>query len=159
MPLPAKPLHEHILIVHDDAGRREILLTEPVYTIGRSRSADIRVRSQFVSRIHAFLKQVSSSSDVNSFTYQICDGDDQGNPSVNGLLINQIKRSEHLLQPGDEVILGHQASLIYQYRRRDQFATLPNDQFDITLIDPSMLNDDDDDNVSTNLNIPNEDCP
>jgi pSer/pThr/pTyr-binding forkhead associated (FHA) protein len=68
------------------------------------------------------------------------DGDGQGNFSVNGLLINGYKVDCHNLCPGDEVILGTQISVVYQYRQHDKFPTLPsNDPFDITLIDPNMI--------------------
>ena len=71
----------------------------------------------------------------------------EGKRSVNGLLINQakIKQESHDLQDGDEIVFGPQVFAIYQYRQRDKFPTLPsNDPFDITLIDPAMMDYDDD---------------
>jgi pSer/pThr/pTyr-binding forkhead associated (FHA) protein len=139
----AKPLQEHVLIITDDGGHREILLTEPFYTIGRSPRADIRIRSQFVSRIHAVL--VRKSSDNAHAPYRIMDGDEDGQSSVNGLLINGNKEQDYTIQPGDEIVMGPQVSMRYEYRRRDQFGTLPsNEEFDITLIDPSMIDDEED---------------
>ena len=43
------------------------------------------------------------------------------------------------------VIFGHQVSVSYQRRRRDQFASSSNtdDPFDITLIDPSKVDNED----------------
>ena len=144
-----KPLHEHVLIINDDAGRRELLLTENHYTIGRSPVANIRVRSQFVSRINAILvrQEIAETQTV----YRIIDGDGKGNVSVNGLLINSKKHTEHIIQHGDEIILGPQVSLQYEYRRRDRFSTRPgNDEFDITLIDPSMI---DEEKIDTALSV------
>ena len=80
-----------MLIINDDAGRRELLLTENHYTIGRSPVANIRVRSQFVSRIHAILvrQEIAETQTV----YRIIDCDGKGNVSVNGLLINSKKHT------------------------------------------------------------------
>lgn len=135
-----KPLQEHVLIITDDGGRREILLTETFYTIGRSSRADIRIKSQFVSRIHAVL--VRKSSDNIHAPYRIIDGDEDGQSSVNGLLVNGQKEQDYTIQTGDEIVMGPQVSVRYEYRRRDEFSTLPsNEEFDITLIDPSMIDD------------------
>ena len=139
----AKPLHEHLLIINDDSGRRELQLLENHYTIGRSPLATIRVRSQFVSRIHATL--IRQAIEATQTVYRIIDGDGSGNTSVNGLLINQKKYADYIIQNGDEIILGPQVSIQYEYRRRDQFSTRPgHDEFDITLIDPSMIEEEED---------------
>ncbi|WP_107666841.1 FHA domain-containing protein [Cyanothece sp. BG0011] len=139
------PQREHFLIIEDDKGRQEILLREPTYSLGRSHDCDIRLRSQFVSRHHATLYR-RIRGDGSSY-YSIVDGDLEGKRSVNGLLINQakIKQASHDLQDGDEIVFGPQVFAIYQYRQRDKFPTLPsNDPFDITLIDPAMMDYDDD---------------
>jgi len=55
-------------------------------------------------------------------------------------LINGSKLASHDLQHGDEIVFGPQAFAIYQYRQRDVFPTMPpDDPFDITLIDPAMM--------------------
>ncbi|MEL4898635.1 FHA domain-containing protein [Crocosphaera sp. Alani8] len=139
------PQREHFLIIEDDKGRQEVLLREPTYSMGRSQHCDIRLRSQFVSRHHATLYR-RIGEDGSSY-YRIVDGDFQGKRSVNGLLINQakIKQDSHDLQDGDEIVFGPQVFAIYQHRQRDKFPTLPNnDPFDITLIDPSMIDYDED---------------
>ncbi|EAZ90478.1 FHA domain-containing protein [Crocosphaera chwakensis] len=139
------PQREHFLIIEDDKGRQEILLQEPTYSLGRSHDCDIRLRSQFISRHHATLYR-RIREDGSSY-YSIVDGDREGKRSVNGLLINQtkIKQASHDLQDGDEIVFGPQVFAIYQYRQRDKFPTLPsNDPFDITLIDPAMMDYDDD---------------
>ncbi len=133
---------EHYLVIQDDRGRKELVLTEAVYTIGRSPNCDICLKSQFVSRYHAtLLRRVRANKSVY---YHIVDGDGEGQVSANGLLINNKKTLAHDLVPGDEIIFGHKVSATYYYRQRDEFMTAPgNDPFDITLIDPMMMDDDD----------------
>lgn len=138
------PQREHFLIIEDDKGRQEVILRDAMYAVGRSPECDIRLRSQFVSRHHATLLRCLRA-DGSSY-YRIVDGDNKSNRSVNGLLINGKKTPTHDLKHGDEVVFGPQVFAIYQYRRRDKFPTLPtNDPFDITLIDPAMMEEDDED--------------
>lgn len=132
------PEHEHILILEDDKGRREIVLKEPSYSVGREKRCDIRLQSQFVSRRHATLLR-KIKEDSGSY-YEIVDGDPQGKPSANGLLINGRKLSSHPLKHGDEVVFGPKVYAIYQIKRIDPNPTEP-DPFDITLIDPGMMED------------------
>ena len=137
------PQREHFLIIEDDKGRQRILLRQPSYSMGRAQECDIRLRSQFVSRHHATVYR-RIREDGSSY-YRIVDGDAEGKRSVNGLLINKVKEAAHDLQDGDEIVFGPQVFAIYQYRQRDKFPTLPsNDPFDITLIDPAMMDYDDD---------------
>ncbi len=142
---PASHL-SNILIVEDSKGRREITLDGSVYSIGRDPKCDIRLSSQFVSRHHATLVQLPR--DDNSFYYRIVDGNLKGKPSANGMLINGRKLQAHDLCNEDEIVFGPQARAIYYQLRRDAAATLPPDEFDITLISPNMvdeLEDDEDD--------------
>jgi pSer/pThr/pTyr-binding forkhead associated (FHA) protein len=134
----AKPYRDHYLIVEDDKGRQEFLLEKPTYAIGRDHKCDVRLNSQFVSRRHAILDRCLRE-DGTSF-YRITDGDGQGKPSANGLLINGNKAVSHELRHGDEIVFGPQVFAIYQYRQRDVFPTSPHDDpYDITLIDPAMM--------------------
>ncbi len=146
------PQREHFLMIEDDKGRQEVILNGAIYSVGRAPECDLRLRSQFVSRHHATLLR-RLKIDGSSY-YQIVDGDNKGKNSVNGLLINGRKSLEHDLQHGDEVIFGPQVFAIYQYRQRDKFPTLPaNDPFDITLIDPAMIGEQEegDDDEDTTL--------
>lgn len=132
---------DHFLIIEDDKGRQEILLENPSYSIGRDVRCNIRLHSHFVSRLHATLFR-RLKEDGTAY-YRIIDGDAQGKASSNGLVINGRKESSHDLKHGDEVVFGPQVFAIYQYRQRDVFPTAPpDDPFDITLIDPHMLEDD-----------------
>ncbi len=129
----------HLLIIEDDGGRREHPLEESYYCIGRDPSCDIRLYSQFVSRRHATLERRKDETG-NSY-YQIVDGHN-GKPSANGLLINNKKHSQYRLEDEDRVILGPDISLTYYLLKRDAVVTAPVDEFDITLINPGMLDDD-----------------
>lgn len=126
-----------ILIVEDSKGRREIMLDGSVYSIGRDPKCDIRLSSQFVSRHHATLVQLPR--DDNTYYYRIVDGNLKGKPSANGMLINGRKLQAHDLKNEDEIVFGPQARAIYYQLRRDAASTLPPDEFDITLISPSMV--------------------
>jgi pSer/pThr/pTyr-binding forkhead associated (FHA) protein len=138
-----KPQKEHFFIVEDGKGRTQFLLTEASYSIGRAIDCDICLRSQFVSRHHATLLR---QTDGEGHTYyRIVDGDGTGRSSANGLLINGKKSLAHDLVNQDEVVFGPQVFALYHYRQRDKFPTMPsNDPFDITLIDPAMMIDEED---------------
>lgn len=139
--LTANAKEEHYLIIQDNRGRKEFLLTEEKYNLGRSAHSDIIIKSQFVSRHHATL--IRNLGENNSFYYEIIDGNGSDKLSANGLLFNHQKISRYRLRSGDEIVLGPQVSITYQYRQRNEFISSPgNDPFDITLIDPSMMDDD-----------------
>ncbi|MGK7893765.1 MAG: FHA domain-containing protein [Xenococcus sp. (in: cyanobacteria)] len=141
---PAKHREEHVLIVFDGRGKKEILLSETAYSLGRGQNCDIRIQSQFVSRHHATL--IRQSRHETEYYYRIIDGDLKGKTSVNGLLVNERKVSFHDLKNGDKVVFGPQVSAIYEHRHYDVFPTIPpDDPFDITLIDPAMIFVDDED--------------
>ncbi|MEM9264228.1 MAG: FHA domain-containing protein [Cyanobacteria bacterium P01_F01_bin.13] len=131
-----------ILIIEDSKGRREIVLDGSVYSVGRDAKCDIRLDSQFVSRHHATLVQLPR--DDESYYYRIVDGNLKGKPSANGMLINKRKLQAHNLENGDEIVFGPQARAIYYQLRRDTTSTVPPDEFDITLISPNMIVEEDD---------------
>lgn len=141
MPIPQD--HNHLLIVEDDRGRKEVLLKAPVYSIGRDQQSDIRLASQFVSRRHATLVRLPRQD--GSYYYRIVDGDAKGKGSSNGLLINGRKLAAHDLENEDEIVFGPQVRARYYQLRRDTQPSGPLDPFDITLINPSMLDDDSED--------------
>lgn len=140
--MAAQKQQEHLLVIEDELGRRSVPLIEDFYSIGRDQSCDICLSSQFVSRRHAILNR-RVRKDGSSY-YQIVDGDENGNKSVNGLLINDRKIPNHNLKHGDEVVFGPQVFAIYQTQQESQqqkvTSAAPNeDPFDITLIDPAMM--------------------
>ena len=107
----------HSLIVKDSQGQREISLNSPVYSIGRDAKCDIRLACRFVSRHHATLIQFSGRD--KSISYGIMDGDLQGNPSANGILINGRKRQNHILTNEDHITFGPQVEVTYHKRELD----------------------------------------
>ena len=134
---PVKHREEHVLIVTDGKGHREIKLQNEAYSLGRGVQCDIVLQSQFVSRHHATLIR-RQEQDGNY--YRIIDGDCEGKTSVNGLLVNGKKVRFHDLKHGDKVIFGPQVEAVYEYREYDVFPTIPpDDPYDITLIDPAMV--------------------
>jgi len=132
----------HLLIIEDSKGRREYVLDNPVYSVGRDPKCDIRLISQFVSRRHATL--VQRPDEEGSYYYRVVDGNLKGKPSANGLLINGRKLQSHDLQDGDKIVFGPQAEATYYLLKRDEIATMPPDEFDITLISPGMVGDPED---------------
>lgn len=80
----ANTKEEHYLIIQDNRGRKELLLTEEKYILGRSVNCDIIIKSQFVSRHHATL--IRHQREDNSFYYEIIDGNGADKVSANGLL-------------------------------------------------------------------------
>lgn len=134
---PVKHREEHILVVTDGKGHREIQLKNETYSIGRGIQCDIVLQSQFVSRHHATLTR--RQEEEGSY-YRIIDGNSEGKTSVNGLLINDKKVRFYDLKHGDRVVFGPQVEAVYQYREYDVFPTIPpDDPYDITLIDPAMI--------------------
>lgn len=129
-----------ILIVEDSQGRREICLDNSVYSIGRDPKCDIRLASQFVSRHHATL--VLLPKDEKKTLYRIVDGNLKGKPSANGMLVNGRKIQSHDLVNEDELVFGPQARAIFYQLARDTFSGIAPDEFDITLISPNMVDDD-----------------
>lgn len=140
--MPSEPHQNHLLIIEDDMGRREYILNEEEYSIGRDPKCSIRLVSQFVSRHHARLVRING--EVGSYNYRIIDGNTKGQPSANGLLINGRKLKQHTLQHDDEIVFGPQVQAVYYSMERRAFQTIPPDEFDITLISPNMVGDPED---------------
>lgn len=137
---PAQTYKSHFLLVEDDKGRREIILKKTSYSIGRSQNCDVLINSPFVSRHHATI--LRRFREDGSVYYEIVDGDGKGNLSSNGMLVNGNKVTNHELRHGDKIVFGPQVFIIYHHAQRDVFPTMPpDDPFDITLIDPAMMND------------------
>jgi tetratricopeptide (TPR) repeat protein len=99
------------LLIEDDMGQREILLEDAQYTIGRDPKNDICLRSQFASRYHAVLRRVDRGD--GELTYTINDGNLEGKPSTNGLLINGQRQLSWHLRTGDLIVFGPQVRATY----------------------------------------------
>jgi len=133
----------HLLLVDDDKGRRVFQLDAEVYSIGRDPSCPIRLFSMFVSRQHATLRRMTL--DDGSFRYQIVDGNLQGQRSTNKISINGRPISSYELKDGDRVMFGGNAGVKAEYyRQKEDNKSGPLDPYDVTLIDPSTLANDED---------------
>jgi pSer/pThr/pTyr-binding forkhead associated (FHA) protein len=111
----------HLLIIEDDRGRREIVLNNSTYSLGRQSKCDIRLFSHFVSRYHATL--IRRLREDGTYYYRIVDGDLQGKRSTNGILINGRKLQVHDLQDADEIVFAPQVSAVYYLLRHDSVPT------------------------------------
>jgi pSer/pThr/pTyr-binding forkhead associated (FHA) protein len=131
------PQQTHLLIIEDDKGRREFILEDPTYSIGRDPKCNIRLVSQFVSRHHATLVQLPQPD--GNYYYRVVDGSLDGKPSANGLLVNGRKTSVHDLRNEDEVVFGPRVRAVYYLLQHEKGPTVPPDEFDITLISPNMM--------------------
>lgn len=87
---------EHLLVAERSGNRSDIHypITRPVTTIGRSRKCDIRLKSKYISRIHARIRLSGDGVIV----------EDVG--STNGFLVNSKHRTLHELSDGDVVEFG-----------------------------------------------------
>jgi len=138
---PSEPREVHLLVVRDDRGSREYPLGGEMYSIGRSETANIRLFSLFVSRRHATL--VRQQQEDGNYKYRIIDGNLKGQLSANGIVINGCKLQAHELKDGDEVVFSPGVSAAYYLCQRDEKKSGPLDPFDITLIDPSRVDESD----------------
>lgn len=120
----------HILRVDDDKGLREIILDAPCYSIGRDPRCDIQIFSQFISRHHATLVQMTNEDDAESFCYLIVDGIPKGRLSANGLFVNGQRRKTHTLYPLDEIEIGHARLLYYVFDSQSGSPPDENPSFD-----------------------------
>jgi pSer/pThr/pTyr-binding forkhead associated (FHA) protein len=100
------------VVIEDDWGKREVILDAEQYTIGRDPKSDICLHSQFASRQHAFLTKITQEE--GTFIYQITDGNLNGKPSTNGLLINGQKQRTWELKPEDTVVFGPNVRIIFR---------------------------------------------
>ena len=105
-------MNSHWLRLNDNQGRKDFLLDEEFYSLGRYRSSSIRIHSEFASRHHAILKR-SYDKKHNDYYYEIEDGNGKGKRSANGLLINDKKKYHHHLKDGDKIFFGPKIFAIY----------------------------------------------
>ncbi|HIK22135.1 MULTISPECIES: FHA domain-containing protein [unclassified Thermosynechococcus] len=96
--------HEHHLLnIEDETGKRTIPLDAATYSIGRDVTNAIVIHGHGVSRQHALLLRIPSP---NGYRYRVVDGNAEGKPSANGLLVNGQRVQSHELKDGDEINFG-----------------------------------------------------
>ncbi len=130
-----QPQQKHLLVIEDRQGRREYKLNSPVYSIGRDPKSDIRLFSQYVSRRHATLVQLT---DDHGIYYRLVDGNLKGKPSANGLLINGRKVQAHDLKDCDEIVFGPEVTAKYYLLNQAETTPVYQD-FETTLINIDMF--------------------
>ena len=132
----------HLLIVEDDRGVRKFPLGGETYSIGRDDGCDICLDSLFVSRRHATL--VRRSQQNGKYEYELIDGDGEGRLSSNGISVNGSKiQKSYPLKHQDKVVFGSGVKAKY-FKQEKGKTGKANDPFEITLIDPSMMDESED---------------
>lgn len=102
-----------ILVIQDVYGPRALEVALQHYTLGRSRSASLRIFGPFISRVHAIL-----IPDILAGKFVIFDGRDANTPSTNGLFINKLQVRSHRLMVGDRIRLGPKIEMLWETRSR-----------------------------------------
>ncbi|MDR7896862.1 FHA domain-containing protein [Thermosynechococcus sp. JY1334] len=93
----------HLLNIEDETGKRTIPLEAATYSIGRDVTNAIVIHGHGVSRQHALLLRIPSP---NGYRYRVVDGNAEGRPSANGILVNGQRVQSHELKDGDEINFG-----------------------------------------------------
>jgi pSer/pThr/pTyr-binding forkhead associated (FHA) protein len=144
----------HRLIIDSPSFKRVIRLQNSYYSIGRHPSNTIVIPSPQISRKHATLvKKINPNLEIS---FQIIDGDLEGNRSRNGIWINGESFLERELEHGDVIGFAEDIQAFYQIlttsleeeqalaaSQREGFFDLadplPQEQWEATLIhDPNF---------------------
>jgi len=99
------PVMKHLLLIEDDEGKRTVELQKGSSSIGRDPRNSIVLNSREISRQHAVLLRLPRPGQEDH-QFRIIDGNFQGKPSTNGLLINGRPKASHNLAHGDEIIFA-----------------------------------------------------
>lgn len=110
------PRTHHLLVVDDDSGRRVFRLEATTYSIGRDPTCSILLHSPLVSRQHALLARIGGGEGAAGVGYRIFDGNSQGKPSKNGILVQGERRSAHDLEDGDLIEFAPEIRACYYIR-------------------------------------------
>lgn len=104
---------QHILIVSDRAGQRQILLNRETFSIGRAPGNDIVLEHPSVSRQHATLLRVPAAG-IRRFIFRILDGTPAGQRSKGGIRVNGKPVLACELRGGDRIGFGTEAEARYE---------------------------------------------
>ncbi len=107
-----KICERHVLVVDDDNGRRSIALDAATYSLGRDQTNAIVLESKSVSRQHALLLRLPVP-ETAGYRYRLVDGNSEGRPSVNGVMVNGKRCSSHNLANGDLIVFGRYVKASY----------------------------------------------
>ncbi len=100
------------LVIEDEEGYHLVELSDQVYTLGRDPQNDICLRSQFVSRFHAVLRQEITVD--GRITFKIQDGSIDGKRSTNGVVVNGQPIHQLTLTHQDLIIFGPRVQAIFR---------------------------------------------
>ncbi|NJK40885.1 MAG: FHA domain-containing protein [Acaryochloridaceae cyanobacterium SU_2_1] len=102
-----------LLLLAEEKGMRCSLLKASTYSLGRDpKNSIILPLSKSVSRCHAMLLRIPGPNG-KGHRYRIVDGDIDGKPSTNGVIVNGDRHNSYALDDGDIVMLG-EVKLSYQ---------------------------------------------
>lgn len=102
----------HVLVIEDNNGRRNVVLEDSAYSLGRNHHNAIVLNSNSVSRSQAVLLRFPVQGS-DEYQFRLTDGDLSGNPSSNGTWINGKRISHQILNHGDEIRMGREVSAKY----------------------------------------------
>jgi FHA domain len=103
----------HILTIYEPSQTRELLLDRLTYSIGRDSQNAITIDNRGISRQHALLFRLPAPN-PGEYIYRLVDGNSEGQPSRNGLMVNGIRIRERDLKPGDQIVFGSVISAEYK---------------------------------------------
>lgn len=126
---------EHSLKVDSHGGSQRIALEEGTYSIGRISSNSIVINSPEISKQHAIMLRIAVP-DSEHHVFRLVDGNLKGQPSTNGLLVNGVRRSSHILRHGDEIVFGVKTKAVYYCTSSPESAAPHNSDLDETTLDP-----------------------
>ena len=105
----------HVLIIEDFQGKRAIPLTYATYSVGRDERNTIVIQDPAVSRHHIILIRMPLPN--RQYCYRVVDGDANGKPSLNGIMLNNAPCKKKDLEPGDNIRLGEVTSITYHLQQ------------------------------------------
>ena len=93
----------HVLLIEEGKDKRIVELQKSVYTFGRDSTNSIILHSRGVSRQHAIIYRVREAK-RNSCIFRIFDGNQSGERSTNGIVVNGKRCFSHDLLSGDKIV-------------------------------------------------------
>jgi pSer/pThr/pTyr-binding forkhead associated (FHA) protein len=117
----------HILIVESLESKKAVTINSSVYTIGRHPGNALVFHSKQVSRCHATILWLKSA-ETHECAYWILDGDINGKPSLNGVLVNGKRNRLQILNDGDIISIGDQIKIRYSCLTNSTLNSLEEDE-------------------------------
>jgi pSer/pThr/pTyr-binding forkhead associated (FHA) protein len=99
------PDSKHILIIESPQYKGAVSLKSSPFSVGRNTSNSLVLYSKDISRYHATLLWLKSS-DCNTYSFWVIDGNLEGQRSRNGIFVNGKRCLFHQLKQGDTITFG-----------------------------------------------------